>query len=61
MMEKILGLDLGTNSIGRSVVLKDENEKLREIIGSGVRIIPKRYLLRRESSEITTNLNRIQS
>ncbi|MDR0682649.1 MAG: type II CRISPR RNA-guided endonuclease Cas9 [Dysgonamonadaceae bacterium] len=39
-MKNILGLDLGTNSIGWAVVSKSEEEKLAGIRGSGVRIIP---------------------
>lgn len=42
-MKKILGLDLGTNSIGWAVVNKEENEngyKLTGIDSAGVRIIP---------------------
>lgn len=37
-MKKILGLDLGTNSIGWAVV--GENEEKKEILGIGSRIIP---------------------
>ncbi|HBF87554.1 MAG TPA: type II CRISPR RNA-guided endonuclease Cas9 [Bacteroidales bacterium] len=37
-MKKILGLDLGTNSIGWALVSENENKK--EIIGMGSRIIP---------------------
>lgn len=39
-MKKILGLDLGTNSIGWAVVQTDENENLQTISGMGSRIIP---------------------
>ena len=39
-MKKILGLDLGTNSIGWAVVNADENGIPQEIIGMGSRIIP---------------------
>jgi len=39
-MKKILGLDLGTNSIGWSVVNKDEDDKLCGIEAAGSRIIP---------------------
>ncbi len=48
-MSKILGLNIGTNSIGWAVVDKSSNE----IINSGVRIFPsslgtKRYLARQQ-------------
>jgi CRISPR-associated endonuclease Csn1 len=39
-MKKILGLDLGTNSIGWAVVNKNEENTLIGIEGSGSRIIP---------------------
>lgn len=39
-MKRVLGLDLGTNSIGWSIVLKDENDQLKKIEGIGSRIIP---------------------
>ena len=43
-MKKILGLDLGTNSIGWAVILADINEdgflELYRIEASGSRIIP---------------------
>ena len=39
-MKKILGLDLGTNSIGWAVVNVDENGKPTHIEGMGSRIIP---------------------
>ncbi len=39
-MKKILGLDLGTNSIGWALVGCDENEKPKSIEGIGSRIIP---------------------
>ena len=41
-MKKILGLDLGTNSIGWALVEKGENinEKTDKILGMGSRIIP---------------------
>lgn len=39
-MKRVLGLDLGTNSIGWSVVSKDENDQLKKIEGIGSRIIP---------------------
>ncbi len=39
-MKKILGLDLGTNSIGWSLVNQDFENKNGEIIGLGSRIIP---------------------
>lgn len=39
-MKRVLGLDLGTNSIGWCVVSKDENDQLKKIEGIGSRIIP---------------------
>ena len=39
-MKKILGLDLGTNSIGWAVVGTDEDNNPKEIINAGSRIIP---------------------
>lgn len=39
-MKKILGLDLGTNSIGWAVVNRDEQGVLRGIVDTGCRIIP---------------------
>jgi CRISPR-associated endonuclease Csn1 len=39
-MKKILGLDIGTNSIGWSVVGHDAAERKGEILGLGSRIIP---------------------
>lgn len=39
-MKKILGLDLGTNSIGWAVIGTDDNYKPTEIINAGSRIIP---------------------
>jgi len=39
-MKKILGLDLGTNSIGWALVQQDFNDKEGEILGVGSRIIP---------------------
>ncbi len=39
-MKKILGLDLGTNSIGWSLISIDNESKAVEIIGMGSRIIP---------------------
>ena len=39
-MKKILGLDLGTNSIGWAVVSADENGNPTHIEGMGSRIIP---------------------
>ena len=39
-MKKILGLDLGTNSIGWAVISADENGQLSKIEGVGSRIIP---------------------
>ncbi len=40
MFKKILGLDLGTNSIGWALVKQDIKERKGEIIGAGSRIIP---------------------
>ncbi|WP_029489437.1 type II CRISPR RNA-guided endonuclease Cas9 [Ochrovirga pacifica] len=40
MNKKILGLDLGTNSIGWALVKQDLENKYGEIIGCGSRIIP---------------------
>ncbi len=39
-MKKILGLDLGTNSIGWSLIEQDFDKKEGEILGMGSRIIP---------------------
>jgi len=39
-MKKILGLDLGTNSIGWALVNEDKENKKGEILGLGSRIIP---------------------
>lgn len=39
-MKKILGLDLGTNSIGWALIEQDFDNKQGEIIGMGSRIIP---------------------
>lgn len=39
-MKKILGLDLGTNSIGWALVQHDFEKKKGEILGTGSRIIP---------------------
>jgi len=39
-MKKILGLDLGTNSIGWALVEQDFEAKIGKILGDGVRIIP---------------------
>ncbi|SFE37352.1 type II CRISPR RNA-guided endonuclease Cas9 [Thermophagus xiamenensis] len=39
-MKRILGLDLGTNSIGWALVENDENDRKGKIIGMGSRIIP---------------------
>lgn len=39
-MRKVLGLDLGTNSIGWALVGTDENGNPRKIINAGSRIIP---------------------
>ncbi len=40
MHKKILGLDLGTNSIGWALVQEDENEENSKIIDCGVRVVP---------------------
>lgn len=48
-MKKILGLDLGTNSIGWAMV--SENDDKKEILGIGIRIIPM-------SQEILGNFDR---
>lgn len=40
MSKKILGLDLGTNSIGWALVEKDDTEKTGKIVGAGSRILP---------------------
>lgn len=39
-MKNILGLDLGTNSIGWALVQHDINDKSGKIVGAGSRIIP---------------------
>ena len=39
-MKKILGLDLGTNSIGWALIEQDFDQKSGNIIGMGSRIIP---------------------
>ena len=39
-MKTVLGLDLGTNSIGWALISKDENTNLQKIEGIGSRIIP---------------------
>ena len=39
-MKKILGLDLGTNSIGWALIEQDFDQKAGKIIGMGSRIIP---------------------
>ncbi|MCU0327771.1 MAG: hypothetical protein MUE53_02165 [Chitinophagales bacterium] len=39
-MKKILGLDIGTNSIGWALIEKDFENKQGEILGMGSRIIP---------------------
>ena len=39
-MNRILGLDLGTNSIGWALVEQDFNNKQGVILGMGSRIIP---------------------
>jgi len=40
MTKKILGLDLGTNSIGWALIEVDSEKKLLKILGLGSRIIP---------------------
>jgi len=40
MMKRILGLDLGTNSIGWALIQQDFENKQGEILGMGSRIIP---------------------
>ena len=50
-MKKILGLDLGTNSIGWALVNEDKENKKGEIIGIGSRIIPM-------SQEIMSDFNK---
>ena len=40
MKKKILGLDLGTNSIGWALIDADEKENIGEIVAAGSRIIP---------------------
>ncbi len=39
-MKRIIGLDLGTNSIGWSLIMQQLEKKHGEIIGLGSRIIP---------------------
>ena len=39
-MKKILGLDLGTNSIGWALIQQEFRDKKGEILGMGSRIIP---------------------
>ncbi|MFW9597644.1 MAG: hypothetical protein ACMV0Y_06810, partial [Paludibacter sp.] len=39
-MKRVLGLDLGTNSIGWALVSMDDTDKLQRIEGIGSRIIP---------------------
>jgi CRISPR/Cas system Type II protein with McrA/HNH and RuvC-like nuclease domain len=39
-MKKILGLDIGTNSIGWALIERDLEKETGRIIGTGVRIIP---------------------
>ncbi|SUJ03444.1 Uncharacterized protein conserved in bacteria [Sphingobacterium spiritivorum] len=39
-MKHILGLDLGTNSIGWALIKQDFENKQGEILGMGSRIIP---------------------
>jgi CRISPR-associated endonuclease Csn1 len=50
-MKKILGLDLGTNSIGWALVNEDKENKKGEILGLGSRIIPM-------SQEIMSDFNK---
>lgn len=40
MHKKVLGLDLGTNSIGWALVEKNDEERLGRILGAGSRILP---------------------
>ncbi len=40
MNKKILGLDLGTNSIGWALIEKNDNKKTGNILGAGCRILP---------------------
>jgi len=40
MIKKVLGLDLGTNSIGWALIQRDFENKQGEILGMGSRIIP---------------------
>lgn len=40
MYKKVLGLDLGTNSIGWALVEKNDEERLGKILGAGSRILP---------------------
>ncbi len=40
MTKNILGLDLGTNSIGWALIQQDLQNKQGEILGMGRRIIP---------------------
>ena len=39
-MKKILGLDIGTNSLGWALIERDLEKETGRIIGTGVRIIP---------------------
>jgi CRISPR-associated endonuclease Csn1 len=39
-MARVLGLDLGTNSIGWALIDRDFNAQQGEILGMGSRIIP---------------------
>ena len=45
-MKRILGLDLGTNSIGWAYVIEGETQSQSEIKQIGARIIQTGYLLR---------------
>ena len=53
MSKKILGLDLGTNSIGWALVSTNEENKPYKIEGLGSRIIPM-------SQDILSNINRFK-
>ena len=62
-MKNILGLDLGTNSIGWALVETDENNNPSKIAGMGSRIIPmgsdkKDYENYEKGATITKNANR---
>ncbi len=60
-MKKILGLDLGTTSIGWAFVNEDENKDNSKIIDVGVRVIPlttDEQLNFEKGKSITTNADR---